>query len=86
MIKGLSIIALLVAFAGALVLMRYQSPVVLWVTREGEGMISFTTSPTPEQRETNKALWRKYMLKYRVGVGLLAIGFLGQLFAAVVAP
>jgi hypothetical protein len=86
MIKGLNIAALLVAFAGALVMIKYQSPVVLWVTREGEGMIAFKTSPTQEQRKTNKALWRNYMLKYRLGIGLLAFGFFLQLGAAVFAP
>jgi hypothetical protein len=79
----LNIAGLVFAFAGALWLLKYQSPAVLWVTREGEGMIAFTNSPTPEQREANKAQWQKYMGKYRFGVGLLAFGFFLQLFAMI---
>ena len=83
MVKWLNIAALVSAFLGALVLLKYQSPVVLWVTREGAGMIGWTNSPSQQERETNKAQWRKYMLKYIIGVGLVALGFLLQLAAAI---
>jgi hypothetical protein len=83
MVECLNIIALIFGFAGAMVLIKYQSPVVLWVTQEGEGMFQFTNSPTPQEREANKAKWRKYMRAYQAGVALLALGFLLQLAAAV---
>ena len=69
MMKWFDIAASLSAFLGALVLLKYQSPVVLWVTEEGDGIIGWTTSPGQQQRETNKAQWRKYMRKYQIGVG-----------------
>jgi hypothetical protein len=48
------IIGLVAGFLGALLLLRYQSPVTLWVTENGLGIINWTNSPTPEQVEANK--------------------------------
>jgi hypothetical protein len=81
MVEWLNGAGLIFGFLGAVVLIKYPSPVALWVTRYGDEMITFTNSPTLQRREANKIRWQRHMFAYRAGVGLLALGFFLQLTA-----
>jgi hypothetical protein len=81
---SMNIAALLLGCTGALVLLKYQAPVTLWVTKDGAGIMNWTTEPPAEEREANRRQWRRYMLRYRTGIALLALGFFFQLAAVII--
>ena len=83
MAKCLEIIALLIGFLGSMVLVWNPSPVTFWVAQDGSEFVNWKNSPPPEKVEANKANWRQYMMLYRMGIGLLAAGFLLQLGALI---
>lgn len=75
-VSGLAVNAI-----GAGLLIAFTSP-GLNVTETGERLVGWTGSPTPEQRVINLRKYRRNSCGFKVGVVLLAIGYILQLFAA----
>lgn len=67
---------------GAGLLIAFTSP-GLDVTKNGEVISKWLTNPTPEQSEKNRRKYRMHKRGFKTGVVLLAVGYVIQLFAAI---
>ncbi len=69
---------------GASLLITFTSP-GLDVTKTGENMVSWASSPTPKQRVANIRKYKKHKFGFKAGLVLLGVGYVLQFVVAILA-
>lgn len=78
----INVAGLFINMIGAGLLILFTRP-NLNVTEKGENIVSWSNSPSQEQRVENLRKYRKHKYGFKVGVVLLTLGYVLQLIAAV---
>jgi hypothetical protein len=79
----INVLGLALNAIGACLLIAFTSP-GLSVTDKGEELVGWTNSPPPEQRAINLRKYRMHKCGFKMGIVLLAIGYIFQLLAAII--